>query len=348
MSLEALLSPPPPGAPAPRAAAWLAAAARALGGFRPVPLVVRRCGGSAHDSSDGAAGASSEIRRWSEGRFVRLGSDQLLLDEAGALHSLHPQRRRWLRRTEEEWIHDDVFELRSAGVAPAEAVDAVTGELIAQHGLLFWSRWPVLTAPQRAQLLSVPQPWGVLGTALQNHPEVAAEAIPGLLSPQAHDANRRALLSAGAESAYVPPARCLPYLLLQVEWNLSPGLLGLARGAMSAEPAAAWNWRSHANPVVRRRLAELLPGTGHAWLDWLAIEADEAVRHALRRRVEAERTAASLTDELTRSREPERRAALGWLLTHWSQPREPHLDGALGRLLTPPQRDKLQRRQARR
>lgn len=315
MSVELLLTLPGSQSAAER---WLHLAGQVIQGYHVQPLVVR------HTVERGLA-APPEARRWSDIALVCLHDDgphSLLMDAQGRLWQRQFQRRRWVRQGPLVNIYDEVFEIERLPRLQPTHMEQVMATLIGQQGLLFWKRWSELGLEQRQRLIGVAQPWEVLEKALNSCPELAAEALPLLLSEEAHPDNRSTLLQAGCAGSYAPPARTLPYLLVQVEWNLLPGLLGLVRASMAADPAGAWDWRGHPNPVVRRRLAELL-GPGQSWLCWLALEGDENTRHALRRRLEAESTPEELVSLLVAEQDPGRRAALGWVLSNWSRAWQP-------------------------
>lgn len=338
MSVEQLLTLPSSQSAALR---WLQLAAQVLQGYQAYPVVVR------HTLERGAT-PQREPRRWTETPFFRLDerddpSGALLLDPQGRLYQAVLQRRRWIRQGPQINVYDEVFDVERLARVQATELEQVMSALIRQQGLLFWSRWSEFAAEQRQRLVRVAQPWDVLASGLQAHGDTAREALPLLLGPAGHPDSRAALLHAGCHGHYAPPAETLPYLLVQVEWNLEPGLLGLARGAIAADPQGAWAWRVHPNPVVRRRLAQLLE-SGQEWLDWLAAEADPDTREALRRRVEAECRPEELVEALLCAQPPSRRAALGWLLTHWSQPWQPPASWKLAqRSLTDEQRQALKK-----
>ena len=321
MSVESLLSLPTTQLAATR---WLQAAAALLQGYAPLALVVRR-----------SPNAADEIRRWSETPYLALPG-QLCLDPKGRLFRCEVGKQRWISPR----VHDQIMELKPLPSLQPDDLEAVVQVLIAQHGLQFWRRWPELGQEQRLRLARVPQPWEVLQEALAHGPEV----LTLLLSEQSHEQNRLQLLRAGAAGSYAPPPDCLPYLLLQVEWNMSPGILGLACACMQAHPQACWGWRTHPNPVVRRRLARMLPD-GQDWFGWLGEESDKDTREALRLRVEKECQPEQLVAKLLSESCAQRRATLGWLLTHWSQPYSAHKDWkAVEKLLSEPQREAWKKR----
>jgi hypothetical protein len=339
MSVEQLLTLP---GSHPAAERWLQSAARVLQGFQPYPLVVR------HTLERGAQ-AVREPRRWTETPFLRLderadSAEPLLLDPQGRVSQGRLQRRRWIRQSLQINVYDEIFEVERLTRLQGAELELVMSALIRQQGLLFWKRWREFGTEQQQRLIRVAQPWDVLRPALQSHPEVATQALPLLLGSAAHPDNRAALLHAGCHGHYAPPAETLPYLLVQAEWNLEPGLLGLIRAALDATPERAWAWRVHPNPVVRRRLAQLLPA-GRPWLDWLQEEGDSPTRQALQLRIEAEHAPEQLVELLLAESSPSRRAALGWILTRWSRPwLPPDAWKAVEKTLTEGQRQALKRR----
>lgn len=322
MSVESLLSLPTTQLAATR---WLQSAAQMLQGYAPVALVTRR-------STQG----EEEVRRWSDVPYLRVRGD-LFLDGRGRLFRLETQKQRWIHAR----AFDQSHQLKPLPTFQIQDLEAVVELLIAQHGAMFWRRWAELTAEQRERLAAVPQPWEVLQEALLASPEV----LTLLLSEASDEQNRLHLLRAGAAGSYAPPVECLPYLLLQVEWNSSPGVVGLARGCIEADPGGAWQWRAHPNPVVRRRLAQMLPAA-QAWLDWLSEESDSHTRDALRLRVEEETEPRVLVETLLRETQAGRRAALGWLLSHWSRPLTQHSFNwkSVAQCLSEPQREALKKR----
>ena len=324
MDVTFLLSPSAPG--------WLSRVASLLRGFRNVPLVMRH-----HVVPDKAV---VEVRRWSDSGYVRL-DESLWVCAEGDLWAAEAQKRRWIRQHVGEQIYDEVFALaRVARPSPAQ-LELVLDRLMSQHGAVFWAAWDGLSVEQRGRLARVEHPWEVLRPALEAQ---ALEILPVLLSVEAHPRSRAALLEAGVAGSYAPPAEVLPWLLLQVEWNLSPGVLGLARASILRYGGQAWALRAHPNVVVRRRLVQLLPSR-LPWLDWLMHEADPTVRQALRLRVEADCELAVLAEQLRLESDPARKGALGWLLMHWSKPVESRkIFASVERALSPPQREILDRR----
>ncbi|MBX3170603.1 MAG: hypothetical protein KF760_24560 [Candidatus Eremiobacteraeota bacterium] len=316
----------------PGSAGWLGRVASLLRGFRNVPLVMRH-----HVVAHKAV---VEVRRWSETGYVRL-DDSLWLSPAGELFVADAQKRRWIRQHLGEHIYDEVFALARVARPSVAQLELVLDRLMSQHGSVFWAAWDELSCEHRARLARVEHGWHVLRPALEAR---ALDILPVLLSPEAHPRSRAALLEAGAEGAYAPPAEVLPWLLLQVEWNLSPGVLGLARASIARHGGQAWELRSHPNVAVRRRLVQLLPSR-LPWVDWLMVEADPTVRQALRLRVEEDCELPVLAEQLRFESEPARKGALGWLLMHWSKPVESRrifqsVEGAL----SVPQREILERR----
>lgn len=327
---------------------WLARLARLLRGFRPVPLVLR------HQivTRQGRYQADVEVRRWSEESYLRLSEGKreqhLWLDAAGRVWFSQLQRKRWIRQLESEQIYDEILSLVRIPQPDLDHLELALTRLISQRGALFWQVWERLSPEQHRRLVAVAQTWEVLQPALESSAALAQAALPLLLSPDAHPATRMALLSAGAQGSYAPPAETLPWLLLQVEWNLDPGVLGLARAALQRHPQQAWSLRAHPNPAVRRRLAQLLPAR-QPWLDWLSQEAEGSVRQTLRLRLEEELPAAQLVEQLTLETDAARRGALGWLLVHWSRPfdSQAELRKAWRRAesaLSPPHKELLQKR----
>jgi len=329
---------------------WLNKVTHLLGGFRKYPLVLRHQSRLQRDGYQ----ADVEIRRWSEEAFLRLEQpsrgeqELLLLQRNGTLWCARLQRRRWIRKTPEEQIYDDIFEVAPQLPIREEHLNRVVQELVEQRGALFWQNWETLGDEQKSLLVSVPHEWPVLQEALEQSQARAQEALPLLLSELAHPSNRRALLEAGSAESYAPPAQALPWLFLQVEWNLSPGLLGLVGASLQANRERGWQLRNHPNPVVRRRLAQMLP-TNLPWLDWLIHEGDDSVRQTLRLRIERESSPSQLVEHLLRTQDEAEKSALGWLLTSWSRPWDSLADqramwSAVEKGLTPVQGKKLRRR----
>lgn len=316
----------------PSSAGWLGRVAPLLRGFRNVPLVMRH-----HVVAHKAV---VEVRRWSETGYVRL-DEALWLCADGALWSAEPQKRRWIRQHVGEQIYDEVFALVRVAQPSAVQFELVLDRLMSQHGGVFWSAWAGLSLDQRARLARVEHSWEVLRPALES---CALEILPVLLSMEAHPRSRAALLEAGVVGTYAPPAEVLPWLLLQVEWNLSPGVLGLARASIARYGGQAWALRSHPNVAVRRRLVQLLPSR-LPWVDWLMGESEPSVRQALRLRVEEDCELPVLAEQLRFESDPARKGALGWLLMHWSKPVESRrIFQSVERALSTPQREILDRR----
>ncbi|MFN8608630.1 MAG: hypothetical protein U0931_13930 [Vulcanimicrobiota bacterium] len=302
-----------------------------LRGFRQVPLVLR------HHVVEHRA--TVEVRRWSESGFLRLNED-LWLCPSGLLYQACAQRRRWIRKQALEQIYDEVFALARVARPSSAQLELVLDRLMSQHGAVFFAAWEHLNEEQRARLIRVEHSWEVL------RPALSLATLPALLSEQAHPRSRAALLEAGVAGSYAPPAEVLPWLLLQVEWNLSPGVLGLARASIARYAGQAWGLRLHANPVVRRRLVQLLPAR-QPWLDWLVHEVDPSVRHGLRLRVEEDFEPTVLAEQLRFETDPGRKGALGWVLMHWSRPYDASLRKifqSVEKALSEPQREILQRR----
>lgn len=350
MPVTELLAYPDPATQASTAQSWLDEVTRLLSGFRKYPLVLRH---KSRQQKDGYR-ADVEIRRWSEAAFLRLEpptkneQEQLLLQENGSLRCARLQRRRWIRKTSEEHIYDDIFEITPQIHLREQHLTRVVRELIEQCGALFWQHWEALSEEQHTLLVSVPQEWPILKEALEQSEARAQTALPLLLSELSHPSNRRALLAAGSAESYAPPAQTLPWLLLQVEWNLSPGLLGLVRASLQAHRERAWQLRSHPNPVVRRRLAQMLPAK-LPWLEWLIHEGDDSVRQTLRLRIEQESSPCRLVEQLLNTRDEAEKSALGWLLTWWSRPWDSQADlramwSAVEKGLSPSQGKKLRHR----
>lgn len=350
MPVTELLAFPDPTTQDSAAQRWLKEVTILLNGFRKYPLVLR------HQARPQAEGyrAEVEIRRWSEAAFLRLEplaqneQDQLLLQENGTLWQARLQRRRWIRKTSEEQIYDDIFEIAPLLQWREPHLTRVVRQLIEQCGKLFWQHWENLSEEQHRLLVSVPQPWTIVQHALEQSQTRAQQALPLLLSETAHPSNRRALLEAGSAQSYAPPAQVLPWLLLQVEWNLSPGLLGLVRSSLQSNRGPGWQIRSHPNPVVRRRLAQMLPPK-LPWLEWLIHEGDDSVRQTLRLRLEEESSPSQLVNQLLTTQDPAEKSALGWLLTSWSKPWDAQADlrsmwNAVEKRLTPVQGRQLRRR----
>ena len=345
MNVAAMLSPP---AHSDRQSQWLASLASLLRGYRSIPLVLRH----QVNSQQGHYHADVEVRRRSEATYLRLTEGKqeshLWLDSQGRMWQSHLQRRRWIRQQEQERIFDEVFSVTRIANPQAEQLDLALNRLLAQQGAMFWQIWEQLTPQQHLRLVSVAHNWEVLQPALEHSPQRAQAALPLLLSEQAHPASRQALLEAGTQGLYSPPAETLPWLLLQVEWNLSPGILGLTRASLNRYQHQAWTLRNHPNPLVRRRLAQLLPAR-MPWLDWLAAEADTSVRQALRLRVQEEMLAAQIVDQMILETDPARRSVMGWLLLHWSRPfdsqlEQRHIWKTVQAALSPTQREAMQKR----
>lgn len=316
----------------PSAAGWLGRVASLLRGFRNVPLVMRH-----HVVAHKAV---VEVRRWSDSGYVRL-DESLWLCASGQLWSAEPQKRRWIRQHVGEQIYDEVFALSRVARPSLSELELVLDRLMSQHGAVFWAAWEGLSVDQRARLARVEHGWEVLQPALEGR---AVEILPVLLSSEAHPRSRSALLEAGVAGTYSPPAEVLPWLLLQVEWNLSPGVLGLARASIARYGGQAWELRTHPNVVVRRRLVQLLPSR-LPWVDWLMHESDPGVRQALRLRVEQDVELSVLAEQLRFESDPVRKGALGWLLMHWSKPVESRkIFASVERALSEPQREILDRR----
>lgn len=316
----------------PLAAGWLARVVSLLRGFRNVPLVMR------HHVV--AHRATVEVRRWSESGYVRL-DDSLWVCPSGQLWSAEGQKRRWIRQHVGEQIYDEVFALVRVARPSLTQLELVLDRLMSQHGAVFWAAWGSLSLEQRARLARVEHSWEVLRPALES---CALEILPVLLSLEAHPRSRAALLEAGVQGSYAPPAEALPYLLLQVEWNLSPGVLGLARASILRYGGQAWGLRRHPNVAVRRRLVQLLPSR-LPWVDWLMHESEPSVRQALRLRVEEDCELPVLAEQLRFESDPARQGALGWLLTHWSKPVESRrIFASVERALSVPQREIVERR----
>lgn len=300
-------------------AAWLSRVAGLLKGYRCFPQVLRHhiLQGPGHYKAD------VEVRRWSEDRYLRLTDGKKeqhwWLDEQGRIWLSQLQRRRWLRQHTHEQIFDEVFAVLPVNPIPGDVLERVLERLLTQHGMSIWLQWNSLNSQQKQLLVRTQHSWEVLQPALEHSTGVALEALPMILGAEAHPATRLALLEAGSQGIYAPPAEILPWLLLQVEWNVSPGLLGLARSCLQRFTAQALRLKLHPNPTVRRRLAQLLPDR-QPWLDWLSSEADEDVRQALRLRIESETPIRQVIDQLLLETDPRRRGALGWLLAHWSRP----------------------------
>lgn len=310
---------------------WLGRVAGLLRGFRQVPLVLR------HHVV--AHRATVEVRRWSEAGYLRLDED-LWMCPSGGLYQACSQRRRWIRQQPSEQIYDEVFALAQVGKPSASQLELVLDRLMSQHGGVFFEAWDSLSEEQRARLIRVEHSWEVL------RPALSLATLPALLSAEAHPRSRAALLEAGVAGSYAPPAEALPWLLLQVEWNLSPGVLGLARASILRYGGQAWGLRFHPNPVVRRRLVQLLPSR-QPWVDWLVHEVEPSVRNALRLRVEEDFEPAVLAEQLRFETEPGRKGALGWVLMHWSRPYDSSLRRifqSVEKALSEPQREILQRR----
>jgi len=300
-------------------AAWVGRVAGLLKGFRCFPQVLRH-----HiQQRQGHYKADVEVRRWSEARYLRLTDGKKeqhwWLDEQGQIWLSQLQRRRWLRQQADEQIFDEVFAILPVNPIEGDVLERVLERFVTQHGSSIWLHWSSLNSQQKQVLVRTQHSWEVLHPALEHSPGVALEALPMILGGEAHSATRLALLEAGSQGIYAPPAEILPWLLLQVEWNVSPGLLGLARSCLQRFTSQALRLRQHPNPTVRRRLAQLLPDR-QPWLDWLSSEADESVRQALRLRIEAETPIRQVVNQLLLETEPRRRGALGWLLAHWSRP----------------------------
>ncbi|MBS2033852.1 hypothetical protein JST97_02640 [bacterium] len=310
---------------------WLGRVAALLRGFRQVPLVLR------HHVLEHRA--TVEVRRWSDSGYLRLDED-LWMCPSGLLYESCPQRRRWIRKQSVEQIYDEVFALSKVGRPSSAQLELVLDRLMSQHGSVFFAAWDELSQEQRDRLVRVEHSWEVL------RPILSLETLPALLSEKAHPRSRAALLEAGVAGSYAPPAEVLPWLLLQVEWNLSPGVLGLARASIARYAGQAWALREHANPVVRRRLVQLLPAR-QPWVDWLVHEVEPSVRNALRLRIEEDFEPGVLAEQLRFETDPGRKGALGWVLLHWSRPCEPTLRKlfqSIERALSEPQREILQRR----
>jgi hypothetical protein len=331
-----------------RQAQWLVAVASLLQGYRSIPLVLRH----QVTNQKGHYRAEVEVRRRSQETYLPLTEGKqdrhLWLDGQGRLWHSHLQRRRWIRQHEDERIYDEVFQVTRVAQPEKDHLERALSRLIGQHGPLFWQAWEQLDSQQHERLISVGQSWEVLQPALQHSAARAQALLPMLLSAQSHPASRLALLEAGSRGDYAPPAETLPWLLLQVEWNISPGILGLARASLQRYPQPAWLLRTHPNPVVRRRLAQLLPNRMD-WLSWLMAEADPAVRQTLRLRVQEEKTAGQIVEQLNLETNPARRSALGWLLLQWSGPfdsqrEQRNLWKTVHKVLNPPQREALKKR----
>lgn len=293
---------------------WLKEVAAVLTGYRPCPMVLR------HQVRPqlGRYSAEVEVRRRSQEGYLLLNAPHLLLDGRGRIWSSQFQRRRWIRQSAEEQVYDEVFQLVEVPQPEREMLELVLRRFLEQRGRDVWLQWEFLDDLNREKLVRAEHSWEVLDVALSG-PERALQILPLLLGPCSAPKNRSLLLKAGEEGRYTPPAEALPWLILQVEWNLSPGVLGLARAAIARHPQTAWEVRRHPNPVVRRRLVQLLPER-QPWLDWLTHEADSEVRQALRLRLEQEYHPAQLVDLAALETDPVRRAALGWLLVNWTRP----------------------------
>ncbi len=318
-------------------ARWLVAIASQLRGYRPTPLVLRH---QVSLQTDGYE-ASVEVRRRSSEAYLVVATypqqRQLLLDSQGRLWWNAFQNRRWVRQDCEKQIFDEVFALQACQHAQADQLRAVLAKLLEQRGAHFWSDWNSLSECNRQLLVSVEHTRETLEKALSCS-QTAVSALPLLLDPEkAHPANRRALLEAGERGLLAFPGEVLPWLLLQVEWNLSPGLLGLVQASLRKYPASAWKLISHPNESLRRRLAQSLPA-GQDWLSWLSCESQESVRAAILRRLEEEFSVSQLLDQLLSERRPTYRRALAWSLwrSHRNLPSakerrwvEQHLEGSL-------------------
>lgn len=311
---------------------WLSRVAPLLRGFRNVPLVMRH-----HVVAHKAV---VEVRRWSESGYLRL-DEALWLCPSGELYAADAQKRRWIRQHVGEQIYDEVFALVRVARPSLAQLELVLDRLMSQHGPVFWAAWSSLSVEQQARLARVEHSWEVLRPALES---CALEILPVLLSLEAHPRSRAALLEAGVQGSYAPPAEVLPWLLLQVEWNLSPGVLGLARASILRYGGQAWGLRTHPNVAVRRRLVQLLPSR-QPWVDWLMAESEPSVRQALRLRVEEDCELGVLAEQLRFESDPARQGALGWLLTHWSKPVESRrIFQSVERALSLPQREIVERR----
>ena len=345
MDVAELLSPPHQ---TDQQARWLAHLAGLLSGYRTFPLVLRHQVTSRRDHYH----ADVEVRRWSEHSYLRLTEGKqefhLWLDAQGRLWQSALQRRRWIRQQDQERIFDEVYQVARVSQPDGRHLQLALNRLIGQRGSLFWEAWEGLSAEQQRRIVAVGHGWEVLQPALEHSPARAQAALPLLLSEHAHASSRLALLEAGTRGDYAPPADTLPWLLLQVEWNLSPGVLGLARASLKRYPQQAWILRSHPNPLVRQRLGQLLPAR-QPWLDWLTGEADPGVRHTLRLRIQEETLAAQLLEQMRLETDSARRSALGWLLLNWTRPFDSQREQrtiwkAVQAALSPTQKRQLQNR----
>lgn len=261
--------------------------ARCLSGHRPLPLVLRH----RSQTPDSGYRAEVEVRRWSETPFLRLNSPSpskegpWVIDALGNLGRLQLQRRRWLRQSPEEQVYDEIYEVQEEREPGPRELIPLLRELLRQQCLQYWPLWPQLNQLQRDWLISTPQPWAPLQEIFESLPEIAAQALPEILQRQPEVPLRAGLLQAGVEGAYAPPVECLPWLLLQSEWNRCPGLGGLLSACLRAHPQQGWKLRTHPNPQLRGRLLWMLP-IDSDWSEWLGEEADPDIRRSLELRLE--------------------------------------------------------------
>lgn len=297
-------------------AAWLSAAARNLEGFRIQASVIRR--------SRNLNGSRAEPRRWTTQSFLPLTApnprrETLMMAEDGRLVLCRLEGQRHLRRRPDDTIVDEIYEFLPLESPTPAQLDVVRQRVLQGLHPLGYQHWGSLSAEHRRELARFGGGWQEAAAALADcdGPE-RVEALQLFLGPEAAPSLRGEVQEAGLQGLLRPGVDVLAWLLAQPDWNLQPGLVAMARTAVQDEPDRAWELKSHPNPQVRLRLADLFEGPAD-WPGWLAQETDDQVRHRILLALERRHGPAELVELLQGETDPVRREALGWALVHWSR-----------------------------
>lgn len=296
-------------------AAWLAAAARNLEGYRPQPSVIRR--------SRDEHGMRVEARRWTTEPFLPLTyagqpRESLMLAPDGRLVQCRLDGERHLRRKPNDTIVDEIYALDPLRTPTAEQLGVVRNRALAGLYPLGYRHWGQLLPEQRLELARFGGSWQDAQAALADVDGAdRVETLQLFLGPEAAPQLRADVQDAGLRGDLRPGTDVLAWLLAQPDWNLQPGLVAMARTAVQDEADKAWLLNRHPNPQVRLRLADLFDGAAD-WLGWLAQETDGQVRDRILRALERRHAPAELVEQLLTEKDGIRREALGWALVHWN------------------------------
>lgn len=312
--LAVLLLLPRPDAGEAGVAAWLAAAARNLEGYRAQPSVIRR--------SRNVNGVRAEARRWTTEPFLPLtavGRESLMLAPDGRLVLCRLDGERHLRRKPNDTIVDEIYELDPLRDPTPEQLVVVRERALTVLYPIGYRHWGQLLPEQRQELARFGGSWQDAQAALGDVDGAdRVETLQLFLGPEAAADLRADVQDAGLRGDLRPGTDVLAWLLAQPDWNLQPGLVAMARTAVQDEPEKAWALNRHPNPQVRLRLADLIEGPAD-FLGWLAQETEGQVRDRILRALERRHSPADLVEQLLNEKDPVRREALGWALVHWSR-----------------------------